>query len=107
MLIQPYVILFILFVFKHIYSVPIGTTTNGPLWGPWRGDKNRSSVFSCASQKTTEIGRFLRITVKRLAVVLVLGRARELSEMSIAWEPDRRSNFFFFGPLHIYICVIN
>ena len=32
--IQPYVILFILFVFKHIYSV---TTDNGPLWEPWRG----------------------------------------------------------------------
>ena len=30
MLIQPYVILFILFVFQHIYSV---TTDNGPLWG--------------------------------------------------------------------------
>ena len=34
MLIQPYVILFILFVFKHIYGV---TTDNGPLWGPGRG----------------------------------------------------------------------
>ena len=32
--IQPYVILFILFVFKQIYSV---TTDNGPLWEPWRG----------------------------------------------------------------------
>ena len=33
--------------FKHIYSVPIGMTNNCPLRGPWRGDENRSSVFSC------------------------------------------------------------
>ena len=51
-----------------------------------------------------EIGRFLGTTVKRFAVVLVLGLAREPYDMSMAWEPDRRSNFFFGPPAHLYMC---
>ena len=51
-----------------------------------------------------EIGRFLGITVKRFAVVLVVGLAREPYDMSMAWEPDRWSNFFFGPPAHLYMC---
>ena len=109
MLIQPYVILFILFVFEHIYSVPIATTNNGPLWGPWRGVGGGGTRIGppyprVRRKRRLIIWRFLGITVKRLALVLVLGRAREPYEMSMAWEPDRRSNFFFFcgPPAYLY-----
>ena len=54
-----------------------------------------SSVYPCASLKATEMGRFLGITVKRLAQCRCLdGHVKEPNEMSMAWKPDRRSNFF-------------
>ena len=30
------------------------------------------------------------------------GHIKEPYEMSMAWEPDRRSNFFFSPPAHLY-----
>ena len=46
------------------------------------------------------MGRFLRIIVKKLAQCWCLdGHVKEPYEMSMVWEPDRRSNFF--SPSHL------
>ena len=46
--------------------------------------------------------RFLGITVKRVVLCLCLDRhVKEPYTMSMAWEPDRRSNFFFSPPAHL------
>ena len=48
------------------------------------------------------MGRFLGITVKRLAPCRCLdGHVKEPYEMSMVWEPDCRSNFFFSLPAHL------
>ena len=48
------------------------------------------------------MGRFLGITVKRGIPCRCLdGHVKEPYEMSMAWEPDRRFNFFFSPPAHI------
>ena len=40
--------------------------------------------------------------IKRLAPCRCLdGHVKEPNEMSMAWEPDRRSNFFFNPPAHL------
>ena len=47
------------------------------------------------------MGRFLGITVKLITPCLFLdGHVKEPYEMSMAWEPDRSSNFFFIPPAH-------
>ena len=52
--------------------------------------------------KQHEMGRFLRITLQRVAPCWCLdGYVKEPYEMSMAWEPDRRSNFFFSSPAHL------
>ena len=51
--------------------------------------------------QATEMGRFLGITLKRLAPYRCLdGHLKEPYEMSMAWEPDRRSNFYS-RPAHL------
>ena len=48
------------------------------------------------------MGRFLGITVKRVALCRCLGgHIKEPYEISMAWEPNRRSNFFS-PPAHLY-----
>ena len=48
------------------------------------------------------MGRFLRITVKRMAPCLFLdGHVEEPYKMSMASEPDCGSNFLFSPPGHI------
>ena len=48
------------------------------------------------------MGRFLGITVKRVAPCPRLdGHVKEPYEMSMAWESDRRYNFFFSPPAHL------
>ena len=48
------------------------------------------------------MGRFLGITVKRGIPCRCLdGHVKEPYEMSMAWEPDRRFNFFFGPPAHL------
>ena len=48
------------------------------------------------------MGRFLGITVERGIPCRCLdGHLKEPYEMSMAWEPDRRFNFFFNRPAHL------
>ena len=48
------------------------------------------------------MGRFIEITVKRMALYRCLdGHVEEPYEMCLAWEPDRRSNFFSSPPAHL------
>ena len=48
-----------------------------------------------AHQKRDEMGRIHEITVKRVAPCRCLdGHVNKLYEVTMAWEPDRRSNFF-------------
>ena len=58
-------------------------------------------------KKATEIGRFLGLTVKRVVPCLCLeGHVKETNEMSMAWEPDRRFNFFFSLPAQLHVCAV-
>ena len=55
--------------------------------------------------KATEMVRFLGINVKRMAPCRCLdAHVKESYEMSMAWEPDHRSNFFF-SP-HAHLCAV-
>ena len=59
---------------------------SAPPWGPWGFfAENRYSVSPYASLKASEMGRFLGITVKRLAPCRCF---EEPYEMSMAWEPE-------------------
>ena len=51
-------------------------------------------------KKAAEMGRFLGRAVKRLCWCLN-GRVKEPYEMSMAWEPDHRSDFFLSPPAHL------
>ena len=64
-------------------------------WGPGRLIKSRMCPpYRYVSLKATKMGRFLRITVKRLAPCRCLdGHVKEPFEMSM--EPDRKFDFFW------------
>ena len=48
------------------------------------------------------MGRFLGVTVKRgIPCRCFDGHVKEPYEMSMAWEQDRRFNFFFNPPAHL------
>ena len=48
------------------------------------------------------MGLVLGISVKRLSPCRYLdGHVKEPYEMSMAWEPDRKSNFYFSPPAHL------
>ena len=54
------------------------------------------------------MGQFSGITVKRVAPCRCLdGHFKESYEMSMAWEPNRRSNFFFSLPAHLCAVIYN
>ena len=60
------------------------------------------SYLHACRKKATKMGRFLGITVKRGIPCRCLdGHVKQPYEMSMAWEPDRRFNFFFNPPAHI------
>ena len=53
------------------------------------------------------MGRFLGITVKRVVPCRCLdGHVKEPHEMSMAWEPGRRFNFFFSLPAQLHVCAV-
>ena len=53
-------------------------------------------------KKATEMGRFLGITVRRVALCQCLDRhVKEPFAISVAWKPDRMSNFFSSPPAHL------
>ena len=59
--------------------------------------------------KATEMGWFLGITIKRMAPSRCLdGYVKEPYGMSMACEPDCRSNFFLGQPVHLcaVTCII-
>ena len=52
------------------------------------------------------MGRFLGITVKRLVPCRCFdGHVEDLHKMSMAWEPDRRFNFFSL-PAQLDECTV-
>ena len=56
------------------------------------------------------MGRFLGITIKevvRIPCWRLDGQVKELYEISRAWEPGRRSNFFFGPPAHLYVVSLS
>ena len=53
------------------------------------------------------MGRFFGITTKRVVPCQCLdGLVKEPHEMSMAWEPDRRFNFFFSLPAQLHVCAV-
>ena len=77
---------------SKINPSPVGT----------RGLKTRiCPPYPHARHKRRLKGRFLGITLKRLAPYRCLdGHLKEPYEMPMAWEPDRRSNFYS-RPAHL------
>ena len=74
-----------------------------PPWGPGGLSRECAPPYPQRDRKRRLNGAVCRNhRIKRLVPCRCLdGHVKEPYEMSMAWEPDRRSNFFFNPPAHL------